>query len=143
MNFIDWRGGPWPTLMPPRSCRIRHQSTHDNSPLPARYQIKNDNSPVLQDSLPDFERGFRPACEVKTGTFDPRTTFCRPGGLPLSVNIVRRYRLSPSCRTVVNCFFCIAPKLSFFIYVETKNRKTNIFVLRIIVYHFPSLSFYK
>ena len=29
-------------------------------------------------SLPDFERGFRPACEVKTGTFDPRTTFCRP-----------------------------------------------------------------
>ena len=29
-------------------------------------------------SLPDFEWGFRPACEVKTGTFDPRTTFCRP-----------------------------------------------------------------
>ena len=26
-----------------------------------------------------FERGFRPACEVKTGTFDPRTTFGRPG----------------------------------------------------------------
>ena len=26
-----------------------------------------------------FERGFRPTCEVKTGTFDPRTTFCRPG----------------------------------------------------------------
>ena len=23
------------------------------------------------------ERGFRPACEVKTETFDPRTTFCR------------------------------------------------------------------
>lgn len=26
-----------------------------------------------------FERGFRPTCEVKTGTFDPRTTFCRSG----------------------------------------------------------------
>ena len=26
-----------------------------------------------------FERGFRPTCEVKTGIFDPRTTFCRPG----------------------------------------------------------------
>ena len=37
-----------------------------------------DNSPALPDSLPDFERGFRPACEVKTGTFDPRTTFGRP-----------------------------------------------------------------
>ena len=33
----------------------------------------------MQDSLPDFERGFRPAYEVKTGTFDPQTTFGRPG----------------------------------------------------------------
>lgn len=31
----------------------------------------------LPGSLPDFERGFRPACEVN-GTFDPRTTFGRP-----------------------------------------------------------------
>ena len=25
------------------------------------------------------ERGFRPTCEIKTGTFDPRTIFCRLG----------------------------------------------------------------
>ena len=25
------------------------------------------------------ERGFRPTCEVKTGTFGPRTTLCWPG----------------------------------------------------------------
>ena len=26
-----------------------------------------------------FKRGFRPTCEIKTGTFDPRTIFCRLG----------------------------------------------------------------
>jgi len=38
-----------------------------------------NNSPAKLDSLLDFERGFRPACEIRTGIFDPRTTFCRLG----------------------------------------------------------------
>ena len=42
------------------------------------YFIFN-NSPAKLDSLLDFERGFRPACEIRTGIFDPRTTFCRLG----------------------------------------------------------------
>ena len=81
-------------LTPPRICRSRPQSTHDNSPLPARYQIKNDNSPVLQDSLPDFERGFRPACEIKTGILNPRTTSCRPGISRSSLKYLRHSRMA-------------------------------------------------
>ena len=42
------------------------------------YSIFN-NSPAKLNSLLDFERGFRPACEIRTGIFDPRTTFCRLG----------------------------------------------------------------
>ena len=38
-----------------------------------------NNSPAKLDSLLDFERGFRPAYEIRTGIFDPRTTFCRLG----------------------------------------------------------------
>ena len=32
------------------------------------------------------ERGFRPTCEVKARTFDPRTTFLSTGDFPFSVN---------------------------------------------------------
>ena len=49
-----------------------------------------DNSPAKLDSLPDFERGFKPACEVETGAFDPRTTFGRPG-IPHSPLITQPY----------------------------------------------------
>lgn len=44
-------------------------------------------------SLPDFERGFRPACEVKTRTFDLRTTFLSTWDSPFFVGIFF-------------CFFC-------------------------------------
>ena len=34
---------------------------------------------VVRLSEACFERGVRPACEVETGAFDSRTTFCRSG----------------------------------------------------------------
>ena len=75
--FIDGRGKPRPTLttlrfrlvtrinmVPPRLCR-------------SRYQFAQQMSSEAVKLSAVHERGFRPACEVKTGTFDPRTTFCR------------------------------------------------------------------
>ena len=44
----------------------------DNSALRLRYQASQKLSVV-------HELGFRPACKVKTGTFDPQTTFGRLG----------------------------------------------------------------
>ena len=60
-----------------------------------RYQIKNDNSPAKLDLLPDFVQGFKPACEVKIGIFDPRTIFYRPG-IPRSSLITRASRSLPA-----------------------------------------------
>lgn len=39
------------------------------------------------------ERGFRPACEVKTGTSDPRTTFLSAGGYRSPLNYKNRQHL--------------------------------------------------
>ena len=50
----------------------------DNSALRLRYQASQKLSVV-------HELGFRPACKVKTGTFDPRTVFGRPGIPPPSL----------------------------------------------------------
>ena len=72
-------------LTPPRLCRSRPQSTHDNSPLPARYQnkydtsplavsaryqIKNDASLALPESLPNLaeadKRSRKAECSART-----------------------------------------------------------------------------
>ena len=39
--------------------------------------------PSIRLSEARFKRGFRHACEITTGTFDPRTTFGRPSPLRL------------------------------------------------------------
>lgn len=69
----------------------------DNSPLPARYQHKlitrasrslparSAASEAAKLSEACFELGFKPACEAKIGTLDPRTTFVGRG-FPFSVD---------------------------------------------------------
>ena len=51
---------------PPRLCRSRSQASQRLTSEDARLSVVH-------------ELEFRPAYEVKTGTFDPQTTFGRPG----------------------------------------------------------------
>lgn len=53
-------------LTPPRLCRSRYQTSQRLTSEAARLSVVH-------------EREFRPAYEVKTGTFDPQTTFGRSG----------------------------------------------------------------
>ena len=53
-------------MTPPWPCRSRYQTSQRLTSEAARLSVVH-------------EREFRPAYEVKTGTFDPQTTFGRPG----------------------------------------------------------------
>ena len=75
--------------------------------LGARAVSSIDNSPAKPDPLPDFEQGFRPACEVKTGTFYPRTTFGRPGASSFYVDSKGVYSELSVGRICHSCMFSI------------------------------------
>ena len=99
------------------------------------YFIFN-NSPAKLNSLLDFERGFRPACEIRTGIFDPRTTFCRPG--------TSRFPL-------INCYpwrywYSFVAIFSFF-FLVTKNTRQTLHLQhpwnprQSLLYYYSSISF--
>ena len=68
--------------------RARYQAAFaaDQRSRKAKYSAWSAASEAERLSEACFERGFRPACEVETGAFDPRTTFCRPVSRSPSTN---------------------------------------------------------
>jgi len=89
-----------------------------------------DNSPAKLDSLPGFERGFRPACEVRIEIFDPRTILSA-GDSPFFVEIFSFWTtiqvpdvFSSSFLSVVAIFFLPSLYLAF-CFQYTVCRKTS------------------
>lgn len=93
-----------------------------------------DNSPVKLDSLPDFERGFKPACEVRIGIFDTRTILSA-GDSPFFVEIFSFWTtmqvpdaFNPSFLSVAAIFFsflCILFFVSNIQYAGKRRRKNQ------------------
>lgn len=83
--FVFYRraGKPRPILITPRLCRSRCQFAQQMSSeavkLSAVRLLPLTNEAARLSVVHErVGRGFRPTCEVKTGTFGPRTTSCRP-----------------------------------------------------------------
>ena len=107
----------------PRLCRSRYQASQRLTSEAVRLSAVH-------------ERGFWPTCEVKTGIFDPRTTFCRPG--------TSRFPL-------INCYpgrywYSFVAIFSFF-FLATKNTRQMLHLQhpwnprQSLLYYYSSISF--